>query len=168
MPLHTSAKGLLLQLRFTIEQLDARDFRMPIPILSDSTLGQHIRHTLEFFLCLIEARNEGYINYDCRKHDTIIETDKKLALDVADSILEFFEKEQDDFPLVHKANYEMKDSPPVSMQSSYYRELSYNIEHAIHHMALIKVGLNQSFPYVTLPPHFGVANSTVRFQEAKD
>jgi hypothetical protein len=37
------------------------------------------------------------------------------------------------------------------------------MEHAIHHMALIRVGLEeQGIP--DIPPHFGVAPSTVRHQ----
>jgi hypothetical protein len=44
------------------------------------------------------------------------------------------------------------------------RELLYNLEHAIHHMALIQVAVRQAFPALTLPAHFGVAYSTVQHQ----
>jgi len=42
------------------------------------------------------------------------------------------------------------------------RELAYNIEHAIHHMAIIKIGINEVSPYILLPSAFGVASSTIR------
>jgi len=166
MSLNNSAKSLLEQLKDIIHQLKPGDFSQPVDVLSQSTLGQHIRHTLEFFICLMDARNEGRINYDRRKHDQIIETDEKLALSVTDSVIDFLDQQTVDFELVHEANYEMTDSPDVAMQSSFFRELSYNIEHAIHHMALIKVGVAQQFDYVKLPRHFGVASSTVRHRQA--
>jgi hypothetical protein len=39
----------------------------------------------------------------------------------------------------------------------------YNVEHAIHHMALIKVGLKEVCPAVKIPADFGVAVSTVKY-----
>ncbi len=48
--------------------------------------------------------------------------------------------------------------------SSVARELLYNIEHAVHHMALIQVAVTNAFPSIELPPHFGVAYSTVQHQ----
>lgn len=165
MSLNLSARELLNQLKDIISQLKPGHFSEPVAVLSHSTIGQHIRHTLEFFLCLMDARTNGSINYDRRKHDKYIETDPKLALSVADSISNFLEKEKEDFNLIHQANYELENQPAISMNSSFYRELSYNIEHAIHHMALIKVGLVQQFDYVKLPQHFGVASSTVRYRQ---
>jgi len=51
------------------------------------------------------------------------------------------------------------------MNSSYFRELQYNIEHAIHHMAIIKIAIGACFTEVELPANFGVAYSTVRYQK---
>ena len=45
------------------------------------------------------------------------------------------------------------------------RELVYNIEHAIHHMALIKIGIKEVAPQLQLPEGFGVANSTIRHKK---
>lgn len=162
--LHTSAKDLLFQLNQVVESCKEEDFARPLPELSGSTFGQHIRHTLEFFICLFDAKNEGVVNYDQRKHDTLIETDKKLAQSVIDSIVDFLEKNTDDFELIFEANYAISEDTNDSMKSSFYRELSYNIEHAIHHMALLKVAVNQSLTYISLPDHFGVASSTVRYR----
>ncbi|MEO9482813.1 MAG: hypothetical protein ABJG47_05180 [Ekhidna sp.] len=162
--LHTSAKDLLSQLSQIIHSCREDDFSRPLSELSDSTFGQHIRHTLEFFICLFDAKNDGTVNYDQRKHDTLIETDKKLALTVIDSITDFLDKHQEDFQLTFEANYAMSDDANDSMKSSFYRELAYNIEHAIHHMALLKVAVKQSLTYISLPEYFGVASSTVRYR----
>ncbi|WP_421763830.1 hypothetical protein [Ekhidna sp.] len=164
--LHISAKDLLTQLDQIIEACHERDFSKPLPELSNSTFGQHIRHTLEFFICLFEAENDGKVNYDQRKHDTLIETDGKLARSVISSIIEFLDKNEQDFELTFEANYTDKEGANIQMKSSFYRELAYNIEHVIHHMALLKVAVKQSLNYIRLPENFGVASSTIRYRES--
>jgi hypothetical protein len=52
------------------------------------------------------------------------------------------------------------------MDTNYFRELTYNIEHAVHHMAIIKIGIREVANYVTLPADFGIAASTIRYKEA--
>ena len=42
------------------------------------------------------------------------------------------------------------------------RELVYNIEHAIHHMAIIRIGIENDFPHAHLPDKFGFAYSTIK------
>jgi uncharacterized damage-inducible protein DinB len=163
--IHKSAKDLLSQLDEIIDSCQEKDFARPLGELSNATFGQHIRHTLEFFICLFDARNEGVVNYDQRNHDTLIETDKKLARSIISSIIEFLDKNQDDFELTLEANYTEEEGKDNRMKSSFYRELAYNIEHAIHHMALIKVAVNQSLNYIQLPENFGVASSTIRYRE---
>ena len=105
MTLHTSAQKLLNELGDVISQLTPDQYNQPLEVLSDSTIGQHIRHTLEFFICLIDGRNNSEINYDQRKHDNVIETDLNIALSVIDSIDDFLQKEKEDFPITLIGNY---------------------------------------------------------------
>lgn len=165
MPIQQSARGLLAQLAEVIDQLSDEDFKQPIAILSGSSLGQHIRHTIEFFLCLMDGTSKGEINYDERRHDKFIETDRKLAISVIQSIDEFLAGKVDNHPMNLAANYEVEGDEVVRIPSSLYRELAYNIEHAIHHMALIKIGVRALGEHIVLPNHFGVASSTVRYQK---
>jgi len=162
--LQASATELLDQLKEIIRNCKDEDFSRSLAVLSDSTFGQHVRHTLEFFICLFDAKNAGVINYDNRKHDKFIETDPVLAVSVIESIQEFLSTQKTDFPVSFEANYTLKEGELQKMPSSFSRELAYNIEHAIHHMALLKVAVNQSLDYIELPENFGVATSTVRYQ----
>jgi hypothetical protein len=104
------------------------------------------------------------INYDKRGHDKMIETDKELALEVINRIHTFVDKQKTDTALVLEASYNAADET-VTVSSSYFRELTYNIEHAVHHMAIMKIGINEVASHVKLPSDFGVAASTVRYRE---
>ena len=44
------------------------------------------------------------------------------------------------------------------------REILYNLEHCIHHLAIIKIGLKIIKPNFKLPENFGLADSTIRFK----
>ncbi len=162
--LQASATELLSQLKEIIRNCKEEDFSRQLPVLSNSTFGQHVRHTLEFFLCLFDAKNDGLINYDNRKHDKFIETDSTLAISVIESIQEFLSTQSEDFPVSFEANYTLREGELEKMPSSFNRELAYNIEHAIHHMALLKVAVKQSLNYIQIPENFGVATSTIRYQ----
>lgn len=52
----------------------------------------------------------------------------------------------------------------ISISTNYYRELVYNLEHCIHHQALIKVALLQ-LNHVTIDENFGVARSTIEYRK---
>lgn len=168
MSINQTAINLTQQLKEVIDQLTEEQFRQPIDVLSGSSIGQHTRHTLEFFLCLMDASNGEEINYDDRRRDQYIEQDPRLATRIIDSIQNHLRSAVQDFPILMKANYEIDRDEQISISTSFLRELSYNIEHGIHHMALIKVGVKSRFTNINLPAHFGVASSTVRFQKSQN
>jgi hypothetical protein len=78
---------IVQQIIETISKLDDEAYVKKLPVLHDNSLGQHFRHVLEFYLCLLEARENGIVNYDQRKRDLYIETDKSYAIIVANNIL---------------------------------------------------------------------------------
>ncbi len=166
MDLKVAADDLLGQLEVVVSQLNEEDFKKPLEILSGASLGQHIRHTLEFFICLVDARNDGVVNYDKRNHDKLIEEDKGLALSVIKSMKEFVNQVDENIELTLDMSYgfSSEEEEVLSVKTNLLRELAYNIEHAVHHMALLKIGVATAFQYVSLPDHFGVASSTVRYK----
>lgn len=165
MNLNEACKDILKQLEAVLNKIKEEDFTKPIPTLNNSTIGQHIRHTLEFFTCLMHNCENGVVNYDKRDHDKMIESDKDLALTVINDIGTFLDKSEEDTELVLEVNYSFSDDVSTKIRTNLLRELAYNIEHAIHHMAIIKIGLKEIASYVTVPSHFGVAISTIKFQQ---
>lgn len=157
--------AIFSQISNIIEQISEKDFTTPSPALGGVTIGQHLRHTLEFFICLEEGFEIGCVNYDKRRHDKRMETDKHLALQTIASIRSFVERQNENAPLKLEVGYNPDNDVTVTIDTNFYRELVYNIEHMVHHMAIMKIGIREVAGYVQLPPHFGVAVSTVRYLE---
>ena len=164
MELIIASNNILAQLRNLIEQVEEADFIKSSPTVNAS-IGQHARHILEFFQCLEKGVKSGELNYDQRNHDQTLETDKNLALAMIDHIGDFINKHTSDYNLILEGNYRLEGESQFQIRSNYHRELAYNVEHAIHHMALIKIGVKENAPYVRLPDDFGIASSTIRYRK---
>lgn len=165
MQLIKSCQSILSQLALLVDQIEENDFSKPCPTLGNSSIGQHLRHTLEFFLCLELGCKSGMVNYDNRAHDKLIESDKDIAAATLTRIQDFVAKRTKDFNLKLEVSYEPNGDDTQVMDTNYFRELTYNIEHAVHHMAIIKIGIREIAGYVKLPTDFGIAASTLRYKE---
>lgn len=165
MSIKNACCDILSQLTHLVNQLSEHEYSKPIESLSHSSIGQHVRHTLEFFICLEQGFAAGIIDYDKRSHDKLIETDKFLALSTINRINEFVSSNTLDKVLSLEVTYDFKEESSVIVETNYLRELIYNIEHAVHHMAIIKIGVREVVPHLNLPSTFGIASSTLRYQE---
>jgi hypothetical protein len=163
MKLKEPISNLLGQLQFVLDGLTNEQYTQPVKVLSGSTTGQHTRHILEFFIELNHGYISGIVNYDKRKRSRQIETNKDLA------IRKLLEIEaglaMPDRELLLHVEYEDNDPEPVPVFTNYLRELVYNLEHMVHHMALIRIGVNEVAD-LELPEGFGVAASTLKFRKA--
>lgn len=164
MTLTGACSNILSQLTDLVHQIREADFIRPAETLSYSTIGQHLRHTLEFFICFQHGFQKGLINYDKRAHDKLIETDKFIALDAITRIAQFI-TEVEDKSLKLEVGYDLEKEIYITIDTTATRELVYNIEHAVHHMAIMKIGIREIAPYVQLSPDFGIAASTIRYKE---
>jgi hypothetical protein len=166
MNINTACLQILEQLTSFVKEIDESDYTKPSHALSHATIGQHLRHTLEFFLCFEKGLTEGVINYDKRSHDKIVESDKFIALATIDRITEFVKSLNVNKSVTLEVGYDLKKEEFIRIETNVSRELVYNIEHAVHHMAIMKIGIREVAPYIKLLPDFGVAASTVRYKEA--
>lgn len=160
----SSAIEILNQLRTVVLNLASEDYNRPSEIMGGTTIGQHVRHTLEFFICLMEANSGSYVNYDCRKRDHDIETDLNFADSVFGTVNDFLKSVDDNKELTLGVNYSINDPDELRVKTNLIREIAYNIEHMVHHMALIKIAVKEVAPYVTIPSTFGIASSTIKYQ----
>lgn len=163
--LYTAGLTVLTQLADAVGQITEADFRKPSPALSNATIGQHLRHTLEFFVCLEQGYENGIVNYDKRQHDKAIENDKFVALGTINKVLDFVNQKPADKRMVMEVGYMHDSDECVLVETNFMRELTYNIEHAVHHMAIMKIGIREVAPDTVIPKSFGVAVSTLRYRE---
>ena len=162
MQLQQAVNNVFVQLAETLKQIPQQDYVQPCNTLFKNTIGQHVRHIIELFQCLENGYDAGHVNYEKRKRDVAIETNKELACNLLDEI--YARLNRPDRALVLEACYDDTSSQPVTISTNYFREIAYNLEHTIHHMALIRVGINE-VSGIQLPDDFGVASSTVKHRK---
>lgn len=155
-------QSVFVQLSESLNQLSDAEYTQPSNILFNATIGQHVRHIIELFLCLEKGYDEGIVNYEKRKRDYRIESDKNFAASLLKDIYRRLNRPNRD--IILEAEDYGDTAEVVSIPSNYYREIAYNLEHTIHHMALIRVGINE-VSSVVLPTEFGVAYSTIKFRQ---
>ena len=162
MMLKQHIQHVFVQLSETLNQLTDEEYMQPSRILLSATIGQHVRHIIELFQCLEKGYDEGIVNYEKRKRDYQIETNKELAATLLKAVYQNVERPNKE--IVLEAEDYCNTMEVASIPSNYYRELAYNLEHTIHHMALIRVGVNE-VSSIELPDEFGVAYSTIKYRK---
>jgi len=153
----------LLEINALVKSLSQEQYNRKLEILSRASIGQHVRHILEFYQCLFESLDNNEVNYDDRQRDLKLETDLQFANIIIENVVSLLLKVKDDFPVTFIANYSTaEDQKPELSQSSFFRELAYNLEHSIHHQALIKVAITEMQLTSLVKKTFGYAPSTIR------
>ncbi len=148
-----------------LRALSTPAYTTKLPVVFNGSIGGHYRHCLEHFLSIIHALDSDLVDYDARARDRRLETELSYALASTESLsekLQILPSATLSSPVRARCevSYDHGNSP-VS-PSSFGRELSNAIAHAIHHYALIAVMAR--LLGVELPAHFGIAPSTVAHQ----
>lgn len=154
-----SIRHSLDELLYLLDQLSDQEYLKPCPALSNATIGEHTRHVLEMFRCLESCYDSGVLNYDNRERNNQIQTETEFAKKCIATIKMGLMSE-------NKVIYleQVIDGHNIRIQSNYYRELLYNLEHCIHHQALIKVAVLQ-LENISVDENFGVARSTIEYRK---
>jgi hypothetical protein len=153
-----SINNSLNELIDLLNQLSEVEYSKPCSDLSGSSIGEHTRHIVEMFQCLDRNYDSGIVNYDKRDRNTLIQTSTNFAIQMILDIKNSIEKENKELEL-----QQIIDSERIRIQTNYFRELLYNLEHCIHHQALIKVAILKC-DCVTVDANFGVARSTIEYR----
>jgi uncharacterized damage-inducible protein DinB len=162
MELQKIVSHVFLQLSLSLDQLENDQYSYPCKNLSGNTVGQHVRHIIEMFQCLETGYLIGEVDYDKRKRDHNIETDKKFATELLQEIIGQITRKNKSLQLL--TYYDDLSGVPERIETNYHREIAYNLEHTIHHMALIRVGLRE-LGDISVDDSYGVATSTLKYRK---
>jgi hypothetical protein len=160
--MQSAIKAAFTDIEVALQQITDEQYSRPCHHLFKASIGQHVRHILELFTSLLNGYSSGVVNYDNRKRDVAIETDKAKAISVMQDILSGINKPGKQ--LLLEGDFGVQGGSIV-IETNFMRELAYNLEHTIHHMAMIKVGINE-LGDIALSEHFGVAPATIKHKMA--
>ena|ERR1041385_3125878 len=163
LPIEASLKYTLDELQRILSQLSNEQYGSPLRILNNASIGQHTRHIVEFFQALNNNYNLGVINYDKRQRNRLLETNRDLAQVELTEIQSNISRQDKEVLLV--GSYSPERPEETTVRSSYHRELVYNLEHTIHHMAIIRIGVQETTK-LNVPPDFGVSSVTVQYRKS--
>lgn len=158
------SRNLLLEIKMILLQLSDDDYSKNLVVLNENSIGKHVRHILDLFECLIDSNDNGVLSYDSRKRNPKTETNKEFALAKIQKIISNLEDLEISKKIILKQNL---DNSSCEINSTIERELLYNIEHCVHHLAIIRIGIENNFDYVNISENFGVAHSTISHREQK-
>lgn len=148
------------QINQVIFRLAPSMYHQPLQEFDGSSLGQHFRHILEFFQCLEDGVQSGTVDYAARNRNPLYETNPEIA----SAAFEAFSHALPQFDLAQAVQVRAEfgsDNRPC-YDSTVGRELLFVYDHAIHHLAIIKIGLICHFPEISIDKDLGVSPSTIK------
>ncbi len=164
----TSLVQVLEQIHELVTSLSQWQFvRTPVgPV--HSTIGSHVRHSIDHVHAWLKALATDCLDYDDRQRATDVELQRDIALAVLQLLIEQVRGiSLDDArkPWTMQAQV-TEGGPSLSMQTTALRELVFVLSHTIHHNALI--GVMARVHGVALPPGFGYAPATLTYASSHD
>ncbi len=150
----------LQSLQNILLQINDTDYSLPIPTLKGASIGKHTRHIVEFYQCLLFNVTDNTVNYDKRNRNLLLEENVKYTLDYITEIIDNIERIDTNKRLLLASIFDDKE---YVMETSLYREINYNVEHTVHHLAIIGIAIPLHFSYINTSANFGYAQSTIDY-----
>jgi hypothetical protein len=141
--------------------LSDEQYNKKVAHLGNSSIGGHTRHVIELLQCAIEGYNTGEVDYVNRKRNLALETDRMFAQVVLQQMGGLIKVP--DRPLNLVVEQIEGAIELTNVTTTYYREVVYNTEHTIHHLALIKVAIID-MKLDIVDTDFGMAYSTIKYK----
>lgn len=133
-----------------------------------SSIGHHLRHCLEYMLCLKQGISTGAIDYDQRIRNERLETEREIFDKTIKEITAWLTSL--DSEVLNRAlniqEMSVAGVRPRPSQSSLERELVFQASHSIHHLAIVV--LIGEIIGVGVPYDFGVAPSTLFYSASRN
>ena len=156
----TETLHTLQQLKKWVGSVSPDLYTYPIAEISHGTVGQHIRHIIEFYQEFLRGVDTSTINYDSRARNVRFEQNPTQAAQEIDRLKRVVGNQNPQIELHLAGSYA---GEPYTVRTTVGRELIMVTEHAVHHMALIKAALRSIGQAALIPADFGVAASTLAF-----
>ncbi|RUT72990.1 DinB family protein [Ancylomarina longa] len=165
MQITNTTKEIIRQLIDFCELLNDEQYTESLALLMDNSIGKHIRHIIEFYDVLRKhEKNNDTVSYDLREHCEEIERDKNIAVKRLNIIKNWIGVLSLNKSLKLSISFNPNDTNSIIIDTNMKRELVYNIEHAIHHMAIIRIAIEKEYSSIKLNKNFGVAYSTRKYR----
>lgn len=159
-PAACAADAMLAQCAQLLKELSQELYARPSQRFFGSTIGQHVRHSLDHVAAALCALDDEVIDYDTRRRGGSVEHDRDAALQAIDAVraeLRAIDAERADravrvrVMLTAEGDFE-------TLNSTLARELAFAAHHEIHHHAMMASIAGEHG--VATPPGFGKAPST--------
>ena len=147
----------LLSLSELLSKLDDRAYNRSIKHLGNASIGGHTRHIVELLQCAVLGYVNGFVDYENRERNIELECNIDAAQHQIQLLLSEIKKEDRALKITNR----MVNSEEIT--TTYFREVLYNTEHVIHHLALIKVALID-MDLDLADKNFGMAYSTIKYK----
>lgn len=144
-----------------LSKLTHEQYSNKIEHLANSSIGSHTRHIIELVKCLVDGYRKEEIDYINRSRNLILETDKTLAQNELMQLSTTIRLADKHLKVVVEESAEYENQ---QVYTTFFREIIYNTEHTIHHLALIRVALIE-MKLDLVDANFGVANSTIKYKQ---
>lgn len=161
-------RNVLIQLKTLLLVLNQKEYSTNYSIILGASIGQHVRHILEFYKAIFDHSEGNQVCYDKRKRDVLLENSLPAAFEYIEDLLHALHG----FNLCADVQLRTeiissRSSNPIekSIDSNLSRELIYAVDHSIHHMAIIRIAVNYHLCHIKMENDFGVAPSTVAYRE---
>jgi hypothetical protein len=132
-----------------------------------ASLGQHYRHVLDHFSCLVAGVETLEIDYDRRARDPRLETSVDAARAATEKLirdLRAYDDETMERPCGVRYSVGYEEAEPVRLPSVMAREVAFCVGHAVHHYAIIRLLCVELG--AELHPEFGIAPSTLKYRSS--
>lgn len=152
-------------LAYFLSQLNDEQYQAPQKLLEGNSIGKHVRHIIEFYQCLLEGLPTGELSYDRRQREIRLEEDLHFAQQRIKQVIVRIEEVLENPALLLETCF--GEEQALQVPTNWARELAYNIEHTVHHLAILRVLVQAQYSDIQLPFGFGIAYSTLQHQTAK-
>jgi len=158
-----AAQDVLVQGLELLFDLGDRTYSRVVPDPYNASVGQHYRHVLEHFQCLIKGLRSGEIDYDARERNGRLEGEVSYATVATCDVLRALKHYKRDTlertcRVIQSVAY--GSGRASSVESNIGREIAYCVGHAVHHYAIIRLICSELG--VSVSAEFGFAPSTLK------